>query len=134
MGKKIAPHSYVFKNISVLKGKPFFLLVLIVFHFQLSVGDNFYDSGVDFTTGGILRFEAAWVNMYTQGVFQKAPWYQCLGNHDIVKGQSGVDFQTKIAPLYDERWYFVRSALLQNAPFLLIRSSGSLAVGLTRPC
>lgn len=33
--------------------------------------------------------------------------YQCLGNHDIVPGQSGVDFQTKVAPLYDNRWYFV---------------------------
>jgi hypothetical protein len=33
--------------------------------------------------------------------------YQCLGNHDIVPGQSGVDFQTKVAPLYDDRWFFV---------------------------
>ncbi|KIM96351.1 hypothetical protein OIDMADRAFT_33011 [Oidiodendron maius Zn] len=72
----------------------------------LSVGDNFYDSGVDFTTSGILRFQAAWVDMYSQGKFKKAPWYQCLGNHDIVPGQSGVDFQTKVAPLYDNRWYF----------------------------
>jgi tartrate-resistant acid phosphatase type 5 len=76
---------------------------------QISVGDNFYDSGVDFTTGGILRFQEAWVDMYSQGVFQNVPWYQCLGNHDIVKGQSGVDFQTKIAPIYDDRWYFVSS-------------------------
>jgi hypothetical protein len=74
---------------------------------QISVGDNFYDSGIDFTTGGILRFQEAWVDMYSQGVFDKVPWYQCLGNHDIVKGQSGVDFQTKVAPLYDDRWYFV---------------------------
>ncbi|PMD47125.1 Metallo-dependent phosphatase [Hyaloscypha variabilis F] len=72
----------------------------------LSVGDNFYDSGVDFTTAGILRFQAAWADMYTQGVFKYAPWYQCLGNHDIVPGQPGVDFQTKVAPLYDDRWYF----------------------------
>lgn len=71
------------------------------------MGDNFYDSGVDFTTGGILRFQEAWVDMYSQGVFNQVPWYQCLGNHDIVKGQSGVDFQTKVAPLYDDRWYFV---------------------------
>ena len=73
----------------------------------ISVGDNFYDSGVDFTTAGILRFETAWVQMYSQGVFDYAPWYQCLGNHDIVPGESGVDFQTKVAPLYDDRWYFV---------------------------
>ena len=33
--------------------------------------------------------------------------YKCLGNHDIVPGQSGVDFQTKVAPLYDSRWNFV---------------------------
>ncbi|KAF7167244.1 hypothetical protein CNMCM6106_002875 [Aspergillus hiratsukae] len=54
----------------------------------ISVGDNFYDSGVDFTTGGIPRFQEAWVDMYQGG------------------GQSGVDFETKIAPLYDSRWYF----------------------------
>ncbi|KIX99671.1 uncharacterized protein Z520_04306 [Fonsecaea multimorphosa CBS 102226] len=72
----------------------------------ISVGDNFYDSGVDFSTAGILRFQAAWVDMYSQGVFDQKPWYQCLGNHDIVPGQPGVDFQTKVAPLYDDRWYF----------------------------
>lgn len=33
--------------------------------------------------------------------------YQCLGNHDIVPGQPGVDFQTKVAPIYDSRLYFV---------------------------
>lgn len=38
--------------------------------------------------------------------------YQCLGNHDIVPGQPGVDFQTKVAPLYDDRWYFVSVKLL----------------------
>ncbi|KAE8451773.1 hypothetical protein EG329_003230 [Mollisiaceae sp. DMI_Dod_QoI] len=42
----------------------------------LSVGDNFYDSGVDFTTSGLLRFQAAWVDMYTQGVFKYAPWHE----------------------------------------------------------
>lgn len=72
----------------------------------VSVGDNFYDSGVDFTTGGVIRFEEAWVNMYSQGVFQTAPWYQCIGNHDVVRGQGGVDFEISIAPVYDERWYF----------------------------
>ncbi|KAG6810715.1 hypothetical protein H0H92_010597, partial [Tricholoma furcatifolium] len=35
----------------------------------LSVGDNFYDSGVDFTTGGIIRFQEAWVDMYTGPAF-----------------------------------------------------------------
>ncbi|RHZ53434.1 uncharacterized protein CDV56_104911 [Aspergillus thermomutatus] len=72
----------------------------------VSVGDNFYDSGVDFTTAGINRFQEAWVDMYRGGVFDHATWYQCLGNHDVVKGQSGVDFETKVAPLYDSRWYF----------------------------
>jgi tartrate-resistant acid phosphatase type 5 len=80
----------------------------------ISVGDNFYDSGIDFTTGGILRFQEAWVDMYSQGVFEHAPWYQCLGNHDIVKGQSGVDFQTKVAPIYDSRWYFVSAQRLEK--------------------
>lgn len=74
---------------------------------KVSVGDNFYDSGIDFTTGGIQRFQEAWVDMYSQGVFESTPWYQCLGNHDVVKGQSGVDFQTKVAPIYDSRWNFV---------------------------
>lgn len=72
----------------------------------VSVGDNFYDSGVDFTTTGVNRFQEAWVDMYSQGIFEHAPWYQCLGNHDIVYGQAGVDFETKVAPLYDDRWYF----------------------------
>jgi len=60
----------------------------------ISVGDNFYDSGVDFTTGGILRFEEAWVNMYSQCVFESASWYQCIGNHDVMRGQDGVNFET----------------------------------------
>ncbi|KAJ9204592.1 hypothetical protein DTO164E3_1767 [Paecilomyces variotii] len=72
----------------------------------VSVGDNFYDSGVDFTTGGVIRFQEAWVDMYTGPAFNTTRWYQCLGNHDVVKGQAGVDFETKIAPVYDDRWYF----------------------------
>lgn len=74
---------------------------------QINVGDSFYDSGVDFTTAGIQRFQETWVNMYKEGVFAYAPWYNALGNHDIVAGQAGVDFQLKVAPLYDDRWYFV---------------------------
>ncbi|EAW24407.1 uncharacterized protein NFIA_039830 [Aspergillus fischeri NRRL 181] len=72
----------------------------------LSVGDNFYDSGVDFTTGGIIRFHEAWVDTYRGHVFDTTTWYQCLANRDVVKGQSGVDFETKVAPLYDPRCYF----------------------------
>lgn len=72
----------------------------------VSVGDNFYSSAIDFTTGGVSRFEKAWSTMYNGGIFNNTRWYQTLGNHDIVKGQAGVDFQTKIAPLYDSRWYF----------------------------
>ncbi|KAG6827407.1 hypothetical protein H0H92_011906 [Tricholoma furcatifolium] len=44
--------------------------------------------------------------MYTGPAFNSTRWYQCLGNHDVVKGQSGVTFETQIAPLYDSRWYF----------------------------
>lgn len=44
--------------------------------------------------------------MYSQGIFQNLTWYQTLGNHDIVYGRTGVEFQTKLAPLYDDRWYF----------------------------
>lgn len=72
----------------------------------VSVGDNFYSSAIDFSTGGVNRFEEAWSTMYKGGIFNNTRWYQTLGNHDIVKGQAGVDFQTKIAPLYDSRWYF----------------------------
>ncbi|CAI7675857.1 hypothetical protein N7533_002095 [Penicillium manginii] len=72
----------------------------------VSVGDNFYSSAIDFSTGGVNRFEKAWSTMYEGGIFNNTRWYQTLGNHDIVKGQAGVDFQTKIAPLYDSRWYF----------------------------
>jgi tartrate-resistant acid phosphatase type 5 len=86
----------------------------------VSVGDNFYSSSIDFSTHGIIRFEEAWSNMYTGGVFNNTPWYQCLGNHDIVKGQSAVDFQTKIAPLYDSRWYFGT----ENLPYYTYDLSG----------
>lgn len=72
----------------------------------ISVGDNFYDSGVAFTTGGILRFEEAWVNMYSQGVFEYNTWYQCIGNHDVVRGEDSVNFEINIAPVYDSRWFF----------------------------
>lgn len=72
----------------------------------ISVGDNFYDSGIDFETEGILRFDQAWANMYKGEAFDGKPWYQCLGNHDVVLGQPAVDFQTRIAPLVDDRWFF----------------------------
>ena len=72
----------------------------------ISVGDSFYDSGVDFETEGILRFEQAWASMYNGTAFDGKPWYQCLGNHDVIQGQAAVDFQTRIAPLMDDRWYF----------------------------
>ena len=77
----------------------------------VGVGDNFYDSGVDFTTAGVLRFQEAWVDMYSEGIFQDLRWYQCIGNHDVVSGQSGIDFETKVAPIYDDRWYFGKEGL-----------------------
>ena len=66
-----------------------------------------------------MRFQEAWVDMYSQGIFEYAPWYQCLGNHDVVKGQNGVDFQTKVLPYYDDRWYFVSTRLPLNDRTLL---------------
>lgn len=93
----------------------------------ISVGDNFYDSDVDFTTGSILRFKEAWAQMYNQGILEHAPWYNAVswnswrnsahpnstlrtpavvGYHDIVRGQTGVGFEKTIAPVYDRRWYF----------------------------
>lgn len=72
----------------------------------ISVGDSFYDSGVDFTTDGLRRFEESWIQQYQGGIFDNARWYMTLGNHDIVPGQPAVDFQTQIAPLWDNRWFF----------------------------
>lgn len=61
---------------------------------------------MEFDTDGIIRFKKAWQDMYSEGIFQNLTWYQCLGNHDIVKGYAGVEFETTIAPLLDSRWYF----------------------------
>ncbi|KAJ5489753.1 hypothetical protein N7539_004643 [Penicillium diatomitis] len=72
----------------------------------VSVGDNFYDSGVAFHSEGINRFYEGWANMYVGKAFEGKRWYQAIGNHDVVTGKAGVDFQTRIAPLMDDRWYF----------------------------
>jgi hypothetical protein len=64
---------------------------------QISVGDNFYDSGVDFTTSGILRFQAAWVDMYSQGVFKYAPWYEPPSLHQQ-------DFEAYVQPQVPMPW------------------------------
>ncbi|KNG80586.1 hypothetical protein ANOM_010985 [Aspergillus nomiae NRRL 13137] len=72
----------------------------------VSVGDNFYDSGVDFTSIGIQRFYEGWRDMYVGEAFDGKPWYQAIGNHDVVVGKAGVEFQTHIAPLMDDRWFF----------------------------
>lgn len=87
----------------------------------MSVGDNFYDSGVDFTSEGIQRFYEGWANMYTGKAFDGKPWYQALGNHDIVAGKAGVDFQTRIAPLMEDRWYFGHD----NLPYYTYDLKGS---------
>lgn len=87
----------------------------------VSVGDNFYDSGVDFSTEGILRFEEAWVNVYQGKAYDNKPWYQCLGNHDVVQGEPAVDFQTRIAPLMEDRWYFGHD----NLPYYTYDLTGS---------
>ncbi|KAJ5097365.1 hypothetical protein N7456_008086 [Penicillium angulare] len=55
----------------------------------ISVGDNFYDSGVDFTSEGIQRFYEGWADMYVGEAFDGNPWYQALGNHDVVAGKAG---------------------------------------------
>jgi tartrate-resistant acid phosphatase type 5 len=75
----------------------------------ISVGDSFYDSGVAFDTAGINQFEIAFQQMYntSRGQFyENTTWYMSLGNHDVVRGWDGVNFQTQIAPLMDSRWYF----------------------------
>ncbi|KAJ5432162.1 uncharacterized protein N7458_011318 [Penicillium daleae] len=87
----------------------------------ISVGDNFYDSGVDFTSEGIQRFYEGWANMYVGKAFDGKPWYQALGNHDIVAGKAGVDFQTRIAPLMEDRWYFGE----HNLPYYTYDLKGS---------
>ncbi|KAJ5715706.1 uncharacterized protein N7483_012887 [Penicillium malachiteum] len=87
----------------------------------VSVGDNFYDSGVDFTSEGILRFYEGWGDMYVGEAFDNKTWYQALGNHDVVAGQAGVDFQTRLAPLMDNRWYFGHD----NLPYYTYDLTGS---------
>ncbi|GFF85346.1 purple acid phosphatase 3 [Aspergillus lentulus] len=87
----------------------------------ISVGDNFYDSGVDFTSEGIQRFYEGWANMYVGEAFNGKPWYQALGNHDVVAGKAGVDFQTRIAPLMEDRWYFGHD----NLPYYTYDLTGS---------
>lgn len=87
----------------------------------MSVGDNFYDSGVDFTTEGIRRFYEGWANLYTGPSFDNKPWYMALGNHDVVPGQAGVDFETKIAPMIDNRWNFGPG----NVPYYTYDLTGS---------
>ena len=72
----------------------------------VSLGDNFYASGVDFSELGIEQWYESWADMYVGEAFDNKTWYQSLGNHDVVAGQAGVDFQTLIAPLMDDRWYF----------------------------
>ncbi|GAB1190838.1 hypothetical protein APSETT444_000003 [Aspergillus pseudonomiae] len=72
----------------------------------VSVGDNFYDSGVDFTSIGIQRFYEGWRDMYVGEAFDGKPWYQAIGNYNVVVGKAGVKFQTHIAPLIDNRWFF----------------------------
>ncbi|KAJ5745271.1 hypothetical protein N7520_010453 [Penicillium odoratum] len=87
----------------------------------VSVGDNFYDSGVDFTSEGIQRFYEGWADMYVGEAFDNKTWYQALGNHDVVAGQAGVDFQTRLAPLIDDRWYFGH----ENLPYYTYDLTGS---------
>ncbi|KAJ5999393.1 hypothetical protein N7451_007203 [Penicillium sp. IBT 35674x] len=87
----------------------------------VSVGDNFYDSGVDFTSEGIQRFYEGWADMYVGEAFDNKTWYQALGNHDVVAGQAGVDFQTRLAPLMDDRWYFGH----ENLPYYTYDLTGS---------
>jgi len=53
--------------------------------FQISVGDSFYDSGVQLDRDGIIRFEENFVQIHDQGIYRDKVWYQTLGNHDIVK-------------------------------------------------
>ena len=55
--------------------------------------------------------------------------YQCLGNHDIVPGQPGVDFQTKVAPIYDDRWYFV-SPVVQKLRTEILTEQGYRATAI----
>lgn len=65
--------------------------------FTVSVGDNFYDNGVQSTSDA--QWKTSFENVYTGGHLQ-SPWYVVLGNHDY-RGvpQAQVDY-TSLSP----RW------------------------------
>jgi len=65
--------------------------------FVVSVGDNFYEDGVQSTTDP--KWATSFVNTYTGEALQKR-WYQMLGNHDY---QGNVDAQLKYKA--DPRWH-----------------------------
>jgi tartrate-resistant acid phosphatase type 5 len=65
--------------------------------FVVSVGDNFYEDGVQSTTDP--KWATSFVNMYTGEALQKR-WYQMLGNHDYM---GNVDAQLKYKA--DPRWH-----------------------------
>jgi len=64
--------------------------------FVISVGDNFYEEGVQSTSD--VRWASDFVDMYTDD-FLQVPWYITLGNHDYM---GIVDAQLKYKQ--DPRW------------------------------
>jgi tartrate-resistant acid phosphatase type 5 len=63
--------------------------------FILSLGDNFYPSGVSSVDD--IRFEKTYRNVYLKNEMKNIPWYIILGNHDhrYNKGKNQVDFGKK---------------------------------------
>lgn len=60
--------------------------------FIVSVGDNFYDNGVQSVSDSM--WSSLWRNIY-HGAYPelKMPWYSVLGNHDYGYGSTGVQAQ-----------------------------------------
>ena len=64
--------------------------------FIVSVGDNFYDYGVDTPTD--LQFNASWRDVYTHPALASLKWYSEAGNHDY---RGSLSSQTQFN---DPRW------------------------------
>lgn len=67
--------------------------------FVISLGDNFYDNGVESVKSN--DWALSWYNIYTNPSLTSIPWYAVLGNHDYESNpQAQIDFHS-----VDRRWH-----------------------------
>jgi acid phosphatase len=68
--------------------------------FIVSVGDNFYENGID-TDAGDRAFNSSWRNVYTHPGLARRPWLAVGGNHDY---RGNLSAQSAFSG--DARWHF----------------------------